>query len=276
MSGGPTSPQRRRRPRKRWIVAAFLAGFALLVATSPLTRHLVFHRTGKPVSIRSAVHKYRGGADTSRRRRTSQTPATGVYVYRTSGGESADLPIGTERHGYPALTAVIVRPTACGFSEQWLPLSGRGWYHELCRRDDALAARRLADLSTFFNVAVERDFDCQASPLVAPRAISTPPWRSTCRAGGFTDLTADASSAIVDHRPLSVRGRRVAAVHIRTTLALSGGWSGSAIRDTWRRRSDGLLLRLAYRERARISSHVGRIPYDDTYTLQLTTTTPRR
>jgi hypothetical protein len=275
MSGTPAPPRRRRWPRRRWIVAGFLAAFALLIATSPLTRHLVFHRTGKPVSIPAAVHKYRRGDNAGRAQRNARTPATGVYVYRTSGGESADLPIGTERHRYPALTAVIVRPIVCGFSEQWVPLNGRGWYHALCRRNGGLTARSLADLRTFFNVAVERDLDCQASPLLKPRTLSTPPWRNTCQAGGFTELTANARSTIIDRRPLSVGSRQVAAVHIRTTLALSGGWTGSATRDTWRRSSDGLLLRLAYREHARISSHVGRIPYDDTYTLQLTTTIPR-
>jgi hypothetical protein len=48
------------------------------------------------------------------------------------------------------------------------------------------------------------------------------------------------------------------------------------VRDTWRRATDGLLLRLEYREESVMSTHVGDVRLGDRYELELTSLTPRR
>lgn len=266
------APSRRRR---RGLLAS-LGAVAVLLGAAYAGWRVMFRDSSDPVSVDDAVSSFR--SQPGREGAAGGTPAPGVYVYRTAGGESLrDAPLGDARHAYPRMSAVVVARGGCGFVETWVPLDTRARESTLCATRRGLTITDTRETRSFFGIDSPREFDCAGSVPASPPANGKPAtWTSTCSVSGSSSFTETARSRLVGRERLTVGGRPVRAVHVRDELELSGETRGRATRHTWRRAADGLLLRQEYREQSVVSSHVGELRFADRYRLALTSLEPRR
>ncbi len=260
------------RPRRRTVAAFTILAAVLAAAAAAAVWLLAIRPRTEPVPIGEAVTAFRaapaGGAATA-----AGLPPAGVYVYATAGSERVDALTG-ETHRYPARTAVTVAGTACGFVETWSPIRGRSTASTICRSRGGLAQRRLVDRHTFLGVAATRAYRC------APTSWELPPrprpglaWAGRCVS---REIRTASRGRVVGLERVAVGGRTVAAVHLRTAYRQAGESRGAGVRDVWRRRPDGLLLRVRAREEDITGSPVGDVTYSERYALALTALAPRR
>jgi hypothetical protein len=170
---------------------------------------------------------------------------------------------------------VAVLGSKCGFIEEWVPLNARARELALCRTDGGFTATRAKDLRSFFGVPADRNIACPRGTLVSPRTARVTSWESQCSVTGFSDFVARTSSRFVAREAVRVAGARVATVHVRDELEFEGSTRGRAVRETWRRASDGLLVKQRYREQSVLDTHVGDVRLSDSYELELSSLEPR-
>ncbi len=258
------------RPRRRTLAALTILA-AVLAAAAAVWLVAIRPRT-EPVPIGEAVTAFRaapaGGAATA-----AGLPPAGVYVYATAGSERVDALTG-ETHRYPARTAVTVAGAACGFVETWSPIRGRSAAATICRGGGGLVQRRLVDRHTFLGVAATRAYRCApASWELPPRPHPGFAWASRCVS---KEIRTASRGRVVGLERIAVAGRAVPAVHLRIAYRQAGESRGAGVRDVWRRRSDGLLLRLVAQERDVTGSPVGDVTYREQDRLALVALEPRR
>ena len=257
------------RPRRRTLAAVTILA-AVLAAAAAVWLLAIRPRT-EPVPIGEAVTTFRaapaGGAT------AAGLPRAGVYVYATTGSEQVDALTG-ETHRYPARTAVTVAGTACGFVETWSPIRGRSAAATTCRAGGGLAQRRLVDRHTFLGVAATRAYRCTPTSWeLPPRPRPRLAWAGRCVS---KEIRTASRGRVIGLERVVVGGRTVAAVHLRTAYRQAGESRGGGVRDVWRRRPDGLLLRVRAGEEDVTGSPVGDVTYTERYSLALTGLTPRR
>ena len=78
-----------------------------------------------------------------------------------------------------------------------------------------------------------------------------------------------AQQRVVGSGRLRSRGRRVAAVRLRTRARFGGVIRGTSTIDSWLSRSDGLVLRRAVRSASRVESPIGTVGARERYEIQL-------
>jgi hypothetical protein len=275
MSARGTSQSRGRTWRNVGLGA--LTGMLVVLASLAGLRWLLLRDTSSPVSVADAVSGFRA-TKPSGRAPSRNTPSPGVYVARTKGSELLDVQ-GGARHRYPSRTALVVERNGCGFAERWMPLDGRQRDTLLCRTEDGWAARTAEDVRTFFRfVEFRRDYTCASPPLELPaQARRGQRWRSRCSGAGTVSFGVEGSSTVLGRESIPIAGTPVSALHVRTQLAFSGGIAGTAVRETWRRPTDGLLIKESYREdTALVGTPHGDVAYRDRFELQLESLRPRR
>jgi hypothetical protein len=154
---------------------------------------------------------------------------------------------------------------------RWDVLEGRSTTWESC---DGGELRRELELHTFFGTEDRRDYRCERGARVpASGAAPGETWTNRCA----TDTTTETAVAtVVGFGRVSVGGRSVEAVHVREQVTLSGLTDGEGVREWWLRRSDGLVLRHAYRNESATQTAIGDVPYRERYELVLTSLQPRR
>ena len=81
---------------------------------------------------------------------------------------------------------------------------------------------------------------------------------------------------VVGRAVVYVGGKAVPAVHVRQTIALSGGSRGASTYDMWLARKSGVPVRLVMVSRTTNDSAVGDVHYDEVVTLRLQSLRPRR
>jgi hypothetical protein len=114
--------------------------------------------------------------------------------------------------------------------------------------------------------------------LVSPRLggeAAPKRWTSQCSVGGYSDFVARTTSTLIGQERVRVAGADVTTVRVRDELAFEGSTRGNAVRDSWRRVSDGLLVRQSYREQSVLDTHVGDVRLTDSYDLELRSLQPR-
>lgn len=274
-----------RRPRRQTL--RLLASLAALVAALVFAWQYALRDTSTPVTVSEALSVYR--ADGSQGRPASRGPAApasgqagvpraGVYAFTTTGSEVLrGAPLGDTTHDYPRETALVVRPTDCGFREQWVPLADRASELSLCRTDRGWELDGARETRAFFGIGVLRELDCPEPVLAVPLADGASRLQTTtCSASGFSQMTITTRSRVVGRERLEVAGRAISALHVRDELRFSGETRGRATRNTWRGVADGMLIRLTYREQTVVATHVGDVNLTDRYDLRLASPTPRR
>lgn len=197
----------------------------------------------------------------------------GVYRYLIHGGEDIDATILGAHHNYGGVSTVAITPTPCGVEERWQVLRGRWTEVELCRTKGGSRVEGLRDSHEFFGKENVISYACRGDDI--PVAADQRPgmgWIFDCVAD---EASATNTSRVIAVEKLEVGGQTYDAVHTKSKIELAGEVSGTDMREEWRRRSDGLLLRRVDEIEADLDI-LGGASYDERYSLSLISAEPER
>lgn len=255
--------------RRRYIAIAAVAGVGLLALVAWLNRP---RDEPARASVKDAVRAFRAGAENRDLEAASGEPAPGVYRYATRGEESAKTAIGGATHDYYGVSTIAVGSGRCGV-ERWQVLTGRWTEAETCLGPKGYELKTVTEFHEFFDVGQKDSFRCHGAP--APRLADLQPgisFSGLCESDGSTISSV---AEVVGFGTVFVGDEAFPVVHTRARSRVEGETSGSALRDDWRRRSDGLLLRRSVTSDAD-SDAGGGTHYTERYTLHLIDLEPRR
>lgn len=199
-------------------------------------------------------------------------PALGVYRYATRGSESTKGSILSTTHHYGGVSTISLSAGRCGERERWQVLDGRWTEVEACApHGERLAA--LTEYHEFFGFGQEESLRCHGDAAAAQRSLRPGTrFSNFCKSDGSS---ISGSSRIIGVDTLSVGNETFDAFDIVTRNAVEGDPSGTAKREEWRRRSDGLLLRRSAESDVDTGAGGGS-HYTERYTIRLLSATPRR
>jgi hypothetical protein len=224
-------------------------------------------------TVADAVESFRADGDTAGAEGGEREPALGVYSYATRGEESVDSPVLDATHDYDGVSTIVLSEGRCGQIERWQVLDGRWSETEAClpRYGDAFAT--VVEFHEFFGSGQKDTFRCRGPAGSRPADLEPGErFSSSCKS---EDSSIANDSRIVGVERVSVGGEAFEAIHIESRSVFEGASSGTATRDEWRRRSDGLLLRRTVESEAD-TSDAGGSHYSERYAIRLLSTTPRR
>jgi hypothetical protein len=244
------------------LIVVVAAGVWFFVLRSPATQ----------VDLSQALRLYRqdqkaGGA------RSTHLPPSGVYRYRTSGGEQ--LSVGGISRSFPATTDMVVTEAACA-TMKWEPLEQHmEGLVECAHRDGALSIMSALSYEQIAGTQTTGIIHCPAGTYLVPPDPSTGErWHTTCHS---TDQKVVFSGKVLGASWVNVRGHKVPALHTRLTLSFSGAESGTNPNDYWLSLQNGLILR--QRETVDVSQQagpLGSVRYTEQMAITLTSLTPIR
>ena len=139
---GPYRPPPKRRttaaPAVSIVGGIVLGTIAVIIGIAVGVMLFLTRNTASPYRVGQALQQFRLLQKKRLRRRsprpTGDLPAPGVYMYSTTGSESASAPgLPSNGSGYPATSTMTVFADGCGQDWRWQPLSNR--YEDLvvCR-----------------------------------------------------------------------------------------------------------------------------------------------
>jgi hypothetical protein len=191
----------------------------------------------------------------------TRTPS-GVYVYDTTGYETADAGVHA-RHDYPAQTTVTVKDVPCGESVRWDATEDRWDDVTVCVSGGTSKVTAYVSFHRFYGQSEERDYTCGGdSWLRPPKGLER--WTFDCTTDGGKAHTV--ATATTENGMLHV--------HYDTTL--TGNSRGTNPEDFWLALDGPYVLRQASRVDADVDTPFGTITYHEEYDLRLTSRTPRR
>jgi hypothetical protein len=200
-------------------------------------------------------------------------PPFGVYRYRTDGSESINTTAFSTAHNYDGVSTIILTPTRCGVMEHWQPLAERWSEGNLCVGAHSTHVIWVRDFHEFFERSKEVSYDCSGGE--APYSMQLRAgdrWQTRCASDQGTILSR---VEVLGIEPVKVAGRPIDAVHLRARATLSGDPNGGDVRDSWIRRSDGLLLRRVDHSKAHVDVSGGG-DFEESYELRLLDTKAQR
>lgn len=223
-------------------------------------------------TVDEAVRSFRAKSDSGGHGGGQGEPALGVYRYATRGSESSKSSILSATHNYAGVSTIALSVGRCGERERWQVLAGRWTEVEACApHGERLAA--LTEYHEFFGFGQEESLRCHGNAPAGPQSLQPGAHFSNfCKAG---DSSISSSSRIVGVDRVSVGKETFDAVHAKTRNTIAGDSSGTARREEWRRRSDGLVLRRSSESDVDTSAGGGS-HYTERYTIRLVSTRPRR
>jgi len=234
------------------VIALVLVGGGLGVAVAG---GWLLHDSAKPASVSREVARLR----------TSGSKGA-VYVYATRGSESINAFV-KARHIYPLRTAMTIVSASCGRRLTWAALEGRRTTWLLCRTPHGLELRAETEVHQFFGQSDRTTYACTGA-LLAPEGATY-----RCRSAHGHEV---GEVHAIGREQVSVDGRRLAALHVRTVGNVGGGDSGMETTDWWLEPQTGLPLRLTFESRTSRPLKVGRARYRERADLRLVSTSPRR
>ena len=195
-------------------------------------------------------------------------PATGVYRYRTTGGEVVSL--FDTRRDYSPETMRIVTRQGCGVREEQFFVLQHIEYYDRC--GDRLATYG-TDIAYWWTHGTQ-DFACRGGTFdMAGRAPGArEEWDCADE-----DTSAHQITEYIGDATVAVGGAAMPARHVRWTTLFSGATVGGAVVDDWFDPGSGLVLR----ERRSIglkvgSQFVGHLTYADVSEFTLLAMSPDR
>jgi hypothetical protein len=283
----------RRRHRRWWLAAAVLL---VVVATGALVAYLFLRESTTPVDVDEAVSDFRreessiaaattGVVNTTAAGTTqapttstptrpgSELPATGVYTYDTSGGESISA-LGGRSHRYPDVSTITVIQDGCGWVQRWRPLRERWDATTFCPSRRGMELHVDRNHHEFFGISDNREFVCEPGALYFPaRTNPGRTWTARCT---FEDIDVVRNGTIVGTRQLEVGGTPVTVLEFTVHDDITGASNGSTDRTIRVVPETGLLVELELTVDVQNDSPIGHVHYQEHYELQLTSLEPRR
>jgi hypothetical protein len=220
--------------------------------------------TAAPGATATTVPGGKPSAATDRR-----TPE-GVYVYETTGYETADLGPTHSRHDYPKETTLTVRHDACGQRARWDATKERWDDIAQCLDPDATRVTAYTSYHSFYGNADRHDYTCSGTSYLRPPSTRAGyRWSFDCTTGQ-ADAHTDARVVGTE----TVRGARALRVHYDTTL--TGGSRGTNPQDIWLALDGPYVLRETWLVDAAVDTAFGTVRYHEQYELLLHSRSPLR
>ena len=197
----------------------------------------------------------------------------GVYRYETRGEESADTGLLDATHEYDGISTITVKPSGCGVVERWQVLGGRWAEFTSCPAGQGFFELvGLVEYHEFFGETRESAYRCSGDSASSrsSRQVGT---RFSGRCESKDGNVAISRSRVASIDEIRVGNHSFDAVHTVTDVRLEGDVSGTAHREDWRRRSDGLLLRRVNTSDAKMSGTIS-ADYLEQYTIHLQSVNP--
>ena len=200
----------------------------------------------------------------------------GVYRYETKGSESADTGLLSATHDYDGISTITISPQGCGVVERWQVLGGRWAEFTSCptKGGDFFELIGFVEYHEFFGETRESTYTCTGDPA-SKRSARQVGKTFSGRCQSDEGDTATSKSLVKAIEKVDVGGKSFDAVHTTADVKLDGHVTGTAKRDDWRRRSDGLLLRRVTSSDAKMSGTID-ADYHESYSLQLLSVNPRQ
>jgi hypothetical protein len=205
---------------------------------------------------------------------TGMRTPQGVYVYATTGYETADAHVSTARHDYPRQTTVTVRSTPCGESVRWDATEDRWDDVTICVDGRTTRVTAYSSYHRFYGHAETRNYFCTGDNWFRPPAGTTR-WAFDCSATNaktHTDATLQGTETV-----RLGDGTSVKAIHVHYDTTLTGSNRGTNPQDFWLAVDGPYVVRQASRVDADVDTEFGpTIGYHEEYDLVLSSQTPRR
>ena len=202
-------------------------------------------------------------------------PAEGVYVYKTSGGESTTV-LGGAKHEYPEQTTITVRHTPCGVDTSWRPLEQRADYRSFCTDEGGLRAVVLASQRQFFGRTAGSFQECGPTTYYlrfegpAPAAS----WSGPCK-GRASGLEVTLTGTLLGREMKQVGSQTIDAIRFQINVESVGESHHTKIKAiVTMAAATGLYLALDSTTEATGSSQGTSGTYNEHYTLELTDLNP--
>ncbi len=200
-------------------------------------------------------------------------PPFGVYSYSTRGSEGVESETASTGHSYGKLTAITLTPTRCGVKERWQPLVESWTEGELCLAPRTSRVIAVRNFHEFFGESKLTSYRCLGgSAPYSAELREGMHWVTQCRSDSGTVIS---HVEVVGLAKVTVGGRQIDAVHLHSSVKLSGEPNGTDTQDSWLRRSDGLLLRRTESSKAQVSAGGGS-EFSESYEIELISTKPQR
>jgi hypothetical protein len=198
-------------------------------------------------------------------------PKPGVYVYATEGGEEIDA-FGGSSHKYPDRTTITMKAGDCGRNARWDVLEERWEEWVLCARNGGVVQPRFSSHQEFFRQSSDQHFTCDPNAYLLPPNPHVPQrWGYQCRS---EQIEVDMAVSTLGTREATVGGTRLTVCRVHLVVTFSGETSGRLEEEDWFVCDSGLLV---WRDSATASdseSPVGRVHYEERYTLKLQSLKP--
>lgn len=225
-----------------WIVQHRVLGIGALIATFLVVVlagwwFFVLRSPGTPLNVHQALNLYRQ-QQRHRANSTARLPTSGVYRYRTRGGEQ--LSVGVNR-SFPAQTSMVVTDASCS-TLLWEPFEQHSEGLMVCPiATGGLQIEQTSSNESIAGLRTSTIIDCPSnSYLVPPHPWVGEGWSTTCHSTGETIVLTGTflgeSSVSVDHRELP-------ALHTHLDFRFSGSVNGENPNDYWISWPSGLVLR---------------------------------
>jgi hypothetical protein len=199
----------------------------------------------------------------------------GVYVYATTGHETADAGVPTARHDYPAQTTMTVtHGGGCGAHVRWDATADRWDDVADCVSANASRITAYTSFHRFFGQSERRDYTCSGTSYLRPP--STKPgyrWAFDCVTKG---AKAHTEAVLVGTERVAAGDGTVDALHVKFDTTLTGSSKGTNPSEFWLVVDQPFVVRQAGRVDADVTTEFGTIRYHEEYDLRLTSRTPRR
>jgi hypothetical protein len=229
------------------------------------------HDEPTKATVDDAVLSFRAEKDAGNRRVGQGEPALGVYRYTTQGSESVKGAAFAATHDYGGISTIVLSAGKCSERERWQVLAGRWTETEACAMPHGKTLTTVVEFHEFFDTPQEDSLRCHG-PSGPPHPRPGTRYASLCKS---RDSSISTAARLVGTTRVAVGSRSYDAVHIASRSVLEGKTTGTATREEWRRRSDGLLLRRSAESDADTSAGEGS-HYSERYTIRLLSTKPRR
>lgn len=242
---------------------AAAAGVWFFVLRSPATQ----------VDLRTALRLYRDDRNEGRSG-NAHLPPSGVYRYRTTGGEQ--LSIGGISRSFPDATDMIVTQSGKCATMKWEPLvQHMEGIVECPQKDGALLLSSAVSYEQIAGTSTNSVITCPPNMyFVPPDPVAGKRWHATCHSKG---QAIGFLGQVIGVSGLDVGGTEVPALHLRLTLSFSGAESGTNPNDYWVSLQNGLILRQS--ETVQVSQNagpLGSVRYTEQMAIALTSVAPLR
>lgn len=278
------SGHKRKRRRLVVLIGTLLCALVLLFGIVVGVMIFLTRDPSSPYRVGQALEQFKllqGRDETSMRRVTNGLPNTGVYMYSTTGSESAHAP-GLLASGaqYPRTTAMTVFSQGCGQDWRWQPLTDR--YEDLvvCRSSKgSIVLQSRFDDEQFYRDNDRRNFSCTSGSVFLPaRPRPGETFGGECTNDGNANSGGFAirySGEVVGTDVLEVGGTRISTVHLVVSEKMTGDTVGTGTASLWLDSQTGLLVKETRTENTRSQSAVGWVPSAESFSLDLLSLDPK-